>query len=335
MDSAKPKTFIRGIYKTPILKLSSDFFTSAMGREIIHSKLDNEPVFQVCIRENYFNVYWNGCSVLKFKPNGWDKKYLIHYKYIGGKEPGWKNEWVKKNDPYIALTMDENGDLVFPAEKNWSFKKNIIHQAKSGQITHVDDYTHSGSSPGEKVLLNMYLKKFKPLLMDLEVAFARKRDPDEIESSKTHRPFVADRMDFAEIEYTDGAAPKLKLIEVKKVADSRLSSIPENNPEVLTQMSHYMAFITNSHEMILQSYKQVAKNMVELGIVDNKMTCDNNSVKDILKEFRVSGELDENPHLLVLGTEKDFSNKTRRGHLKRLTKLFAERNYQAPEYETL
>jgi hypothetical protein len=298
MTTKAPKPFVRGIEQKNILNKAADFFNCPMGRELIEARYKHLPVFDICVRENYFNVYWKGCSVLEFNPNArnTDRRFRIHYKYINGEKPEWEDQWVKPKDPYVGLTLNDAGALTFEPEKGWSFRTQIIENAKAGSIPYVKEYTRSKKQPGEKVLLNRYIQKNRPLLIDLEVAFSRRRTPKEIEQSKTKRPFVADRIDLAEIDFSNPAKPVLKMIEAKRARDSRLASRGE--PEVIAQMVNYQNFIDTSYEDILKSYQRVARNMLELGIVENRSADGCDSVKVV--EAFAERTLYEKPQLLIL-----------------------------------
>lgn len=74
------KAFSRGLRNGSFDKVNR-FFQSPVGRAIIDTQFEGQPAFQICLRDNYFNVYWRGCSVLKYSPIAPNNTFLIHPKY--------------------------------------------------------------------------------------------------------------------------------------------------------------------------------------------------------------------------------------------------------------
>ncbi len=298
------RIFSRGISDERILNKAKDFFSTEIGQKLINSKKDGKPVFNICIRDNYFNIYWNGCSVLKYSPNATKNTYQIHKKYI------FKDANVEEKD-YINLSPE----LKF---ENWDFSDAIIANAQNGEIPLVNDYVK-----GEKEDIKNYILRENPFLLDLEVAFTRERSIRETENSKLD--FVADRIDMARIDLLPSGEPILRLVEVKRAQDSRLRS--EKIPEIMDQMERYQTFIDSEIDNIKKSYRVVANNMLELGLDANMAGIGSKTAKDILQEFSQSPAVDERPHLLVIGEKQELSGNV--DHWQKLKELFAER-YPAP-----
>lgn len=285
------------------------FLNSDVGHMIV-----TDPNFQICIRNNYINVYWNGCSILKYSPlEKEDKQYLIHAKYIDN------------NGGETYVPMKFNGNDLLRTEK--SFIKDIIKKPQEQLLKYIEK---SGKKSGEKKHLATYLTSSmpKPFVLDLEVAFARRREPSEILGSK--RKYVANRIDLAQID--DNL--RLRLIEVKIDYDSRLKSKEEGKQEVVRQMSYYQDFINSEgtrKNKIIESYKLIAKNYMDLGLCHKFPDIGNKNSEQVLNEFAKNGTLDPNPYLLIVETGKNW--KGRYGnHLEKLKNEFKKHSYKPPQF---
>lgn len=252
-----------------------EFWLNGIGKSIIDCEYNGNKQFHVCLRENYFNVYWRGCSVLKYSPNARKHVYTIHYKYIGIDKP-------LKNGPYVDLEYSFD-DLKY-SEKNWSFRENILIPAENGTI----DCLAKDYVKGEKYSISYYLEQKKPCLIDLEIAFTRRKDKYETKK----REKVADRIDLARIVMKD-EIPNLQLVEVKLVDDPRLRK-KNGDSEIFNQMRRYKEeLIDNQKDDLLNSYKIVAKNMLDLGLARNEI--------EWFKLFIEKGRIDDQPYLILIG----------------------------------
>ena len=130
---------------------------------------------------------------------------------------------------------------------------------------------------GEKECLASFLEQEKPCWLDLEIAFSRKKDADEIKN----RTIVADRIDLARIVMKNNV-PTLQLVEVKLANDPRLR-IRNGDPEIFNQMNRYKyEFIDKQKDQLLESYKKVAENMLDFGLIHNQI--------DLVKLLDLCGE---------------------------------------------
>ena len=302
------KEFRRGL-ENGHLKEVIDF----LRKEHQYQITKNLDKYHFCIRDNYINVYSNGCSLLKYSPNS-QKTVEVHYKYFNSE--GYK---YSEKSPYVRLCAGEKIDL------NW----NIIRQ-------------HSPEE-AEKVKIANYLREQKNegnfLLLDLEVAFTRKRSTEETEKAKTKKELIADRIDMACI-YLKDSNPILKLIEVKLTNDKRLKSdqhvIPYKKPEIIEQMQHYQDFIEEERNNIENSYKTVAANYHELIsqdiIPENYFSSiEGISPKKILERFMHNPQIEERPYLLLLGKNSLIKGRKEQNHWQRLLELFLANKYPEPE----
>lgn len=323
MTKAKTREFKRGIDKQDALEGAKVFFSSPLGKRILtarHKHNGSNP-FHVCIRNNYFNVYWNGCSVLKFSPNARDKNtFKIHDKYV---HENSKASSYLSLEPKLQLSID---DLTTITRKDWSFVRDIISPAcdKNGDIPCLEKYASrkDDKSPKEKSLLKSYLGKEKPFLLDLEVAFTRLND--ELKP-------VADRIDMAEVVYVNNA-PALRLVEVKASDDSRLRArdpkvLIKSPKKIMHQMERYQKFIHDENSpddlRIQKSYRNVAANMLKLGFAEYMVGIGERTAAEVLQDFAERGVVDSRPHLLILA-EKENGYVTDK-HFKFLQKSIGEK----------
>lgn len=260
----------------------------------IGQRIKEESKLNICIREDYVNIYCNGSSILKFTPC--IDRYEIHYKYT--KEP--------KSGNYLALNL-ECGDLVVG---NFSLSKLLISPE-----CYIGDYVC-----GEKEHLARYLSSEKsPTIIDLEVAYTCKQ------KGKNGRGYVAKRIDLAVIENN-----KLQLIEVKIDTDSRLRSKKDGDQEILEQMKSYREFIASESANIIQSYKTIAQNIIDLDLV-HKMGGTPKFTVDNLQAFIRNEEcLALEPVLLVVETGKSKIGRNGIDHWDRLLSQLDKLGFPPP-----
>ena len=139
----------------------------------------------------------------------------------------------------------------------------------------------------------------------------------------------------------------LRMIEVKIDYDSRLKSQEEGKQEILKQMNNYKnEFIGKQYQNILDSYRLVADNYLQLGIV-HKLS--ENDLADLLRKFISNAKqslkcleieskpghdfaLDMNPYLLVIITDdKNLQGRNNICHFKRLENEFSKSSYPLPQ----
>jgi len=320
MGEKATRIFKRGLSKSNVIEKTRDLFSGPLGKNILKGSPKQPSPFQVCIRDNYLNVYWNGCSVLKFSPNATKNVYMIHDKYV--REKRGKSKY---------LSLEDSGgspleDLTAREHKDWSFLKEIVEPALNGKIPpSLEEYATKKTNGGltEKGLLKVYLETKRPFLLDLEVAFTRIGRAEDGEP----RP-VADRIDVAEIVYDEKDNPILRLVEVKTSDDSRLraqelENLRNDSKKIMHQMGLYQDFLNNEEGAIRDSYRTVASNMHDLGFGDYMNGLGERTATEVLRDFSKRGEVDPRPHLLVLYAQKDkcFENK----HLERVQQLIMEK----------
>lgn len=287
--------FSRGLDRNTLGK------TIALLKEEHHKQIKGDlGKYQLCIRNNYINIYSNGCSLLKYNPNTQNNMLLVHCKYLNYPEYNYD-----KKSHYVPLDVNE--------EINFAWEKIKCHTSKEKE--EIAKYLEAQKNKGDF------------LLIDLEIAFAREQ--------KGH---VADRIDMACIYLKDGK-PILRLIEVKLTDDARLKSDQAadqyKEPKIMRQMGHYQDFIRTQESNIKKSYKTVAENYLEFikqGIIPENYfsSIGELSPKEILKMFIDRPQLDERPYLLLLGPNCLTKGKNGQNHWQRLLELL-ENKYPKPE----
>jgi hypothetical protein len=279
--------FRRGLSSASIEKVDS-FLKTDVGK---HFK--EEERFQICIRDEYINIYYHGCSILKYEPK--NNAYSIHAKYLG----------ISTENTYIKLTHQGN-DLV-------------LDNISLNEIAKTPDKFLGKYIRGEKCHLSEYLSVISPLLLDLEVAFTRERP---VVSGSNERKYVADRIDLAVM------SPDLilNLIEVKIDTDGRLRSEIDGMQKVLTQMGYYQDFINLEGPAIISSYKQIAQNYIDLDLSRKVGT-----TNAVLSEFIKYGSLASDPKLLIIETGKSRIGKNQINHWERLLAQFKLKKYLPPK----
>ena len=313
--------FKRGL-KEYALEDVRNFLSRGVGNRIL-----NHEDMLICIRNNYINVYLNGCSLLKYSPLATDdKKYLIHHKYMGLD--------LGNKGPYIPLEYDGN-DLFYNGK---SFTDRVIEKSTEELMSYIN-------KNGEKRYLAQYLKSSpRPFLIDLEIAFTRERTAEEKKNGK--KETVADRIDMAVLEEDNGRII-LRMIEVKIDYDSRLKSQEEGKQEILKQMNNYKnEFLGKQYQNILDSYRLVADNYLQLGIAHK---LNENNPEQVLKKFISNANqsleslepkskpgddfaLDMDPYLLVIITDdKNMKGRNNICHFKRLQNEFFKSRYPLPQ----
>jgi hypothetical protein len=319
--------FKRGL-NDKALQLVDEFLKSKVGIRIIEKK----DMF-ICIRDNYINVYLNGCSLLKYAPLATKNKFLIHHKYL-------ELEPLKSDNPYLPLKYVD-GDLEYNGK---SYIKDVIDNPSDGlkhHITNADD----AKEPGEKALLAKLISNAvpRPFLIDLEVAFTRERTSEELAIAhikketatnsidKVIKNTVADRIDLAVLAKSNGRLV-LRMIEVKIDYDGRLKSRAEGKQEILNQMDNYKTkFLKAQSQSIITSYKRVAENYKFLGIT-NMFSGSNpaHTLQQFIDNCEISIDkndpslvLDMDPHLLlILSPNEENSNRITEDHLQKLQSKF-------------
>jgi hypothetical protein len=222
--------------------ISEDFVEALKGwnhwEEII-----NDPDLFVAIRDEYINIYFQGCSLFKISY----KEQLVletHYKYL-----------VRPiaNHPYVAWVGDSPaiGDLIDEVFVN-VFDVEVLKRSSS-----------SFAQP-EKTGLHKILK-CNGNVIDVEVALSPEPEGDAYTADASiEGRRAADRIDFAAIQKRDGK-PCIVFFEAKRFENKELRS-ETHEPRVIEQAKRYKDFIDKHLLDFRRSYGRVCKNLLDLGL---------------------------------------------------------------------
>lgn len=185
-----------------------------------------DPQLFVAIRDNYVNVYYRGCSLVRLTSSRQGVVGEVNYKYLLRREAEG-SEYVKvvNGEPRIPdglfiRRLDQLSDMKAAAEKWAGDEKTGVH---------------------EIVLKN-------PTVVDVEIAFGG-------ESNK--------RVDLAAVRCTEKAAT-LTFYEAKHFSNQGLRASTGRLPAVLAQMNAYDGLIAAQKHRIVESYKCVLQNRLGL-----------------------------------------------------------------------
>jgi hypothetical protein len=276
--------------------ISEDFVKALKGwnhwEEII-----KDPDLFVAIRDEYINIYFQGCSLFKIS---WNEELLFetHYKYLV--RPSWKNPYVSWQGDTPAIKDRVNEILID--------KLNVDSLKKSS----------SWYAEAEKEGIHKILRSNKNVV-DVEVALSPESEVETVsEDQKGRSKRVADRIDFAAIQKKDGR-PCIVFFEAKRFDNGELKA-KEGEPRAFHQIGKYQKFIKDNESAIGTSYPRVCKNLVDLAP---------NRYDQLVRDAADSPEaltVDSEVRLVVFGYDKDEDegdvwNK----HKKRLRDHFKDR----------
>ena len=238
--------------------------------------VDDKEVF-LAVRDNYVNVYHLGCSLLKLKPKlgGIDLVGEVHYKYLLAPR-------LATSD-YIRI-VDGRPDSLPPIEQVFTQNLADIDALKTAakpyagvEKSGVHDIVHSNWN-----------------VVDVEVAFSV--GSDKLEKS-------APRVDFAALQRRNRHV-EIVFFEAKEFANSELRKSANADPEVVKQIEKYSGLLRNNHDKVVDSYRQVCCNLLNLRGLAERHPRRHEMLKGI-----VSGStaltVDVEPWLVIFGFDAD------------------------------
>ena len=278
------KEFQRGLNDKTCTKVKIFFDETDVGKTI-----KERPELDICIRDNYINVYNNGCSILKYCPNATTNIFNIHQKYLPQKI---------KDQKYAHLEL-KNGDLTTSPKTDFSFLHDIILEPNEKLKVYVE--AEKNRKHGEKKYISDYLRntESQPFMLDLEIAYSK-------EGAGTKKG-SAPRIDLSCI---DPASNTLQFIEVKTLSDSRvrlgkshidadLRDCTKEGFEVHEQINGYKKFLVENIEQIQSSYRKIAQNYINIGLANRFPSGGGFSGREILEKFSREGTINSEPFLLL------------------------------------
>ncbi len=207
-----------------------------------------DPSLFVALRGHYLNVYWRGQSLFYVEPCGSGLNVTTHEKFL--------------IDPGLASQVRMK-DGVFDIEEliNHGFIRQYDGKATLEKMKRAANYFAGDEKRGchEIAVRNS-------CVIDCEIAFPGFALLED-ESEKKHG-----RIDLAALEEVKGEI-QLVFWEAKDYSNKELRSSMrkmEIQPPVLAQMKRYQNYLSAHREMVLNSYKNVAANLLflqEMGAV--------------------------------------------------------------------
>jgi hypothetical protein len=221
--------------------------------------LDN-PKLQIAIRKDYLNVYAKGQSVLKIelsKTNRRQEMALVmttHYKYLLKDVPSAKRYVKFDGKQFLA-----NGGPVDPTAliQTDYIPKRTISELIGAAVSYSDP---------EKSAVHT-IAEGNPNVVDMEIAFSRERELEDLEPSnqpdngKAKASTTAQRIDLAALHRFGTDKVRLVFYEVKRFDDARLWG---SHPKVLKQIKSYDAFPEENEKELKVAYKNVCVGLSQL-----------------------------------------------------------------------
>lgn len=229
----------------------------------------NQSLYIEIRKDNQVNVYFEGGSIARIHYCSKHKKLQIftHHKYLG----------IKEETPlYVECSKiieDQFDTIISNVKSEYSQKK-----AKEG-IIRKEDWS-------EKYIQSHLINNSKNVHLDSEFAYK-----DSVSDT---------RIDL--IKVVNGT---IVFVELKRLDDGRMLKETDDNPEIVTQMRNYEAFIDRYRNEILSYYQKLytIKKDLKLDIPDSY-------------PVRVSSS----PELLIFN-RWEKSNKQRDNHTTRMEKI--------------
>ena len=265
----KQGNFSRGLKPEFIERLNDMYESGNWWRNFV----DDEELF-LAIRNNYLNVYYRGCSLLKLEWRNYkgtrDIVGKIHYKYllrsrISGSE-------------YIEFI---NGIPSFQENLGGKFIGSLIeiNDLKSAAEPYVED---------EKAGVHEIVLNNPGNILDIEVAFKNKL-----------------RLDFAALRKTDDEQRvEIVFFEAKHFKHSGLRARNNKNPKVFEQLTRYSEQLTEARHELEESYRNVCYNLRYLNGIDNQHSKRHELLEIISKKPSLL-KIDDKPRLVVFGFDSD------------------------------
>jgi hypothetical protein len=245
------------------------------------------------MRNEYVNVYYEGCSIFKISFERQQLRFETHYKYL-------VHPHMKK--PYIMWR--ETGNRIKDR-----MDKIFIETLDTKLLKKAASYYAGAEKTGVHKLLQCNNN-----IIDVEIAFSSATEneqdiEDELDASRPH----ADRIDFAALRVIE-AKSRIVFFEAKHFDNSALRSGSEIAPPVIEQIERYEKLIEGKEEKIKDSYRRVCKNLHTLAP---------DRWHDVVKQVvgnKVELTVDPKVRLVVFGFDADGKHgKIWKEHKDRLT----------------
>ena len=197
--------------------------------------VDDRDLF-LAVRGNYVNVYYLGCSLLRLKSQAKGVVGEVHYKYL--LRP------TLATSEYIRI-RDGRPESLPPVEHMFTESLVDLDALK----TAARPYAGLEKAGVHEVVLSNWN------VVDVEIAFAT-GESDESETS-------APRVDFAVLQQRNRHV-ELVFFEAKNFTNTELRAAGCADPKVVGQIDGYAALLRDRHDEIVDSYRAVCDNLLNL-----------------------------------------------------------------------
>lgn len=264
--------FKRGIHNQQFLNALDTLYSD---KNSFWYKMVNDNELFIAVRNESLNVYYNGQSLCKLSFNQ-RKKHIkgeTHKKYLGITNKGYFTS-------HNGVILNEKSIIKNLAEID-SIKKNVKK--------------HIGKEKFESYKQIMNRDK---CVIDVEITLIK----DKVPNPKKRSDYKISSIDYLSLEKN-----KLVFYEAKHNTNSEIRS--RTTPKVFEQIERYEKELVQHKNEILNSYKLVLQNLIDLNILKNQF---------IPNKF----EINFNPFLIVFDVDKNENNDK---HLQKLRKHLGER----------
>ncbi|NMM36001.1 MAG: hypothetical protein HHJ09_00605 [Glaciimonas sp.] len=219
----------------------------------------------IAIRDQYLNVYRNGCSIAKVGFKNGELLAETHYKYL-----------LTKNfpQPYIKC---KDGEPQFNAEVNYFISS----------IGQIDDLRTSTNIYGGQEKMGVHkIILANENIVDTEIALSGNESEDE-----------DSRIDFCAIKNENGKL-FLRFFEAKHYSYKGALRTNDGDAKVIGQLDKYSATLDRNHNEILSAYKESIR-------LAGAIKGTNILGKELALYNLDSLEIDIQPRLIVFGFDAD------------------------------
>lgn len=293
--------FKRGL-ENKQLTSATEFLTTEIGKVIANNFKHYKS--NLCIRNNYINIYWMGRSLLKYVPGSTDN-FSIHYKYTDQ----FQKSLSDNESVYTKLEM-VNGDLINP-ETGWHLSELL----KDPSILKDDPdrrRVFSDQKEREELSRLFSFKRKKILLLDLFI----KINDDEYTDKKSgiiNSAFINLQEENPILRFCN--------FELDKNHGQFMKEDKSQEYEIKKRMDNYSHFLDSQEPNLVKSYRHIVQNYISFGLITERSEDETNSLKAFIK----NPIIDTKPLLWILG-EKDRLENSRKGFnvLSELKKMFGD-----------
>ena len=266
---AKP-AFRRGLQQEFVDRLNHMYRCGGWWSNLV----DDDELF-LAIRDDFVNLYFRGCSVLKLSWLSKKKEITgeIHYKYL--LKPSIKKPYIKFRESRLALPEDLRSMFLDGLDDTNELKRAVA--------TYVD--------AEKEGVHDVVMSSENPNVLDLEIAIREGKSVPRIDLAALARD--TDR----------SGSVKLVFYEAKHFQNPELRSRTDTIP-VVDQMNNYSDLIIKNRDALLASYRQVCCNLFSLEGVGRQNSERHQILRDIATESKEL-EIDDQPRLIAFGFDQD------------------------------